>query len=94
MPSSNNVRKVTSENYPTDAGHIGDDQHGEGGHNDGDDADEAKALGVKVVQLGVVACAVVVADDGGAADGIAHEDGHKQERRIHDASGALRFFFI
>ena len=67
-----------------DAGYIGDDQHGEGRHNDGDDADEAKALGVKVVQLGVVACAVVVADDGGAADGIAHEDGHKQERRIHD----------
>ena len=32
----------------------------------------------------MAACAVVVADDGGAADGIAHEDGHKQERRIHD----------
>ena len=67
-----------------DAGYIGDDQHGEGGHNDGDDADEAETLRVEVVQLGVVACAVVVADDGGAADGIAHEDGHKQERRIHD----------
>ena len=26
----------------------------------------------------------MVADDGGAADGIAHEDGHKQERRVHD----------
>ena len=66
-----------------DAGYIGDDQHGEGGHNDGDDADEAEALRVKVVQLGVVAGAVVVADDGGAAHRIAHEDGHKQERRIH-----------
>ena len=67
-----------------DAGHIGDDQHGEGSHEDGHHADEAETLGVKVVQLGVVACAVVVADDGGAADGIAYEDGHKQERRIHD----------
>lgn len=66
MPSSNNVRKVTSENYPTDAGHIGDEDHGEGRHEDGHHADEAKALGVEVVQLGVVACAVVVAETMGA----------------------------
>lgn len=32
----------------------------------------------------MVACAVVVADDGGAADGIAHEDGHEEEGRVHD----------
>ena len=67
-----------------DAGHIGDEDHGEGRHEDGHHADEAKALGVEVVQLGMVACAVVVADDGGAADGIAHEDGHEEEGRIHD----------
>ena len=32
----------------------------------------------------MVACAVVIADDGGAADGIAHEHRHEQKRRIHD----------
>ena len=66
------------------AGHMGDDEHGNRRHHHGHHADEPEALGVKVVQLGMVASTVVVADDGRAAHGIAHEDRHEQEGRIHD----------
>ena len=61
-----------------------DEEHRTDSHDDGHHADEAEAHGIKVVDLPVIAGTVVVADDGGAADGIAHEDGHKEEGRIHD----------
>ena len=44
---------------------------------------EQGALPQHILQLSVVARAEVVADDGAAADGVANEDGHKDELHIH-----------
>ena len=64
--------------------HIGDNEHGHRRHDDRYHADEPQTLGIEIMHLGMVPGTVVVADDGSAAHGIAHEDRHKQERRVHD----------
>ena len=56
------------------------------GHGDAADADEDEAFPEKVLQLGVVAGAVVVADHRGAADGVADENGGEDEADVHDGS--------
>ena len=67
-----------------DPGDERNDEHGSQGHGHGHHRDEPQALLVKVVHLGMVACAVVEADNGGAAHGVAHIHGHEQEGGIHD----------
>ena len=67
-----------------DVRHMGDDDHGRRRHGHRHHGDQAQALLVEVMHLGVVARAVMEADDGRAAHGIAHEHCHEQESGIHD----------
>lgn len=52
--------------------------------NDAGSAHEKQAFFEQVFQLRMVLCAVMVADDGRAADRVAEEDRHKDEVDIHD----------
>ena len=67
-----------------DVRHIGNDHHRRRRHGHRHHGDQAQALLVEVMHLGMVARAVMEADDGCAAHGIAHEHRHKQEGSVHD----------